>query len=105
MSQPPVLPDHPPAAATAKPPFAVQAAQFAFWAPIVAIIIGCAANSALNQPRDVSSSSGAASLVIGVFSLVILAASLVLGTIALIGARKQKIKGVVTRSIIGMTLS
>jgi hypothetical protein len=83
-----------------KVPFAVQAAKASWAAPLLAIAIGFFARTVSSDPETGRSIM----LVVGLISLVLVLAGLVLGVVAMFGIRKHGIKGILFPSIIGIAL-
>ncbi len=81
-----------------KKPFAVQAAQFSLYAPIVAIVLGCITfGTREKQPT--------AGLIIGGTNALIILLGFVFGIVALFGMRKHGKEGILVRAIIGVVLN
>jgi hypothetical protein len=79
-------------------PFAAQAAQVAFWAPVVAIALWLATDS-------IRQSNATVGAFIAYINIALIGASLILGIIALVGMRRHGPRGILVRSILGILLS
>jgi hypothetical protein len=93
----------------AKKHFAYQLAQYALYAPFVALAIGCVGSGAINPAHADSVSNpggtiGAALLLAG-FNLLLLLTSVIAGIAALCFVPRLGGKGIVGRSITGLLLS
>jgi hypothetical protein len=79
-------------------PLAQQAAQVAFWAPIVATALALTTGS-------IRQSNPAVAAFIGYLNIALTGGSLVLGVVALVGMRRHGPRGILVRSIVGILLS
>lgn len=91
-------------AAPAKAPFAVQAAQYAFWAPIVVLVMGCVLNLGQVRGDAPRQMSAYVYLALAVFNGLVALSAVIMGGIALAGIRKHGKARILVRAIAGMVL-
>jgi hypothetical protein len=78
-----------------KEPFAVQAAKFSLWAPLVAIVVNIAARTT----SDITQQG------IGFVALGLYVMGLILGVVALFGMGRHGRKGILVRAVLGVCLN
>jgi hypothetical protein len=89
-------------------PFPYQAAQFALWGPLIVVGLNCLSSGALNtRPADFGNAqmTNVASFIIGIVSLLILLVSLIMAVIALAAIPRLGRKQLLSRSLVGMTIT
>jgi hypothetical protein len=86
-----------------KKPLAVQAALFAFWTPVVALLLALVVNLALGDAR--AKASVLFRQTFHWFIVALLAAALIAGVVALAGMRRHGPRGILVRSCAGVLVS
>lgn len=100
MDAPPIIPSKPPPLPTVKKPFAAQAAQASFLAPIIAFGIGIFVN--MGQGGKMSPLVG---IITGSVCTILILLGFIFGILALVGIRRHGKKGILGRAIAGLCIN
>lgn len=100
MDEPPIISSKPPPLPLAKKPFAAQAAQASFLAPIIAFGIGILVNIG-----NAGHTSPLVGIITGSVCTILILLGFVFAIIALLGIRHHGKKGILGRAIAGLCIN
>ena len=94
------------ASAPTRHPFALQAAKFSLYAPIAVVLLNIMMTGLRQNPQSgTESAMRAVNLSVGIISMTILLAGLILGIVALFGIKRHGPEKIMLRAIVGVSIN